>query len=385
MAKAYQIVIIFLFVVIFLPSLASAATLSISPASGTYEVGERVVVKVLVSSSDVQFNAVSGALSFPPSIFQIESVSKASSVLNFWVSEPAFSKTANTVKFEGISLGGFQGFSGTVVTVALRAINPGSGNIAFQSGQVLANDGQGTDITGNLSGGNFTVKEGTIKPLPPKQESPTVPVVEPERESEPEIIQPKPTLEAPEIMLGKNYGVESIQGRSDYAKAQTLVTFTAVDGVKVFIIGTADEKGAFSTLIPNSLKHGSYTVSAVMIKEDKTNSEASNTLVVTVGHIFSDISWQIWIVIVFLILSIIYLLVRSYDHFGKERNRINKLKNEVKDAENVIHKSFDLLREDVIDYDNQKLSNSEHKRMSSIKKDIMDAEKIITKEIKDIK
>lgn len=373
MAKVYLTIIFFLLFV-FGPSIAHAATLSISPPSGTFEVGERVIVKVIVSSNDVQFNAVSSNILFPSSIFAIESVSKTNSILNFWVTEPVVLKSSNAVKFEGLSLGGFQGFTGTVVTVALRALYVGSGKVVFQSGQVLANDGQGTDITGNLVSATFSVVEAKIKSKVPEPEPPLAP----------EILQPAPTLKAPEIVLSTKYGVPAILGSSDYPNAQVLITFIAEDGAKVFILGVSDTDGSFNLLVPHSLKSGSYTVSSVIIKEDKTNSMTSNIIIIDVGNIFSDLGIEIWILILLLIIAILYLLLRIYLHFGKDKNINENIKNEVHDAENIVHKSFDIIREDVIDYDNEKLTDTEHKRMSGIKKDISDAEKIIDKKIKDI-
>ncbi len=377
--KVFPLIIfsVFLFVLFIIrPSTVEAATLSINPPTGNFEVGSRVSVKVIVTSG-VPFNAVSGTLSFPSSVFTVESVSKANSILDFWVTEPIVQKNPETVKFEGVVLGGFLGSSGTVITINLRAIKSGSGNFAFQSGQILANDGEGTDITGNLIGATYSVRETESKPIEKINPEPKEPFV-------PEVPQPKPTLKAPEIMLGSKYGAPAVLGISDYPKAQALVTFVAPDGAKVFILGSADNEGSFSLLVPNSLKRGTYTVSAVMVKEDKTNSDVSNTIVIKIGSIFSDIGWEVYGIMLLLILLILYLLWRVFHHITKGIDTNKDLKRELHEAENVIHKSFDILREDVIDYDNEKLSTTEHKRMAGIKKDISDAEKVITKEIKDI-
>lgn len=373
MAKIYSIIIFFLLFA-FSPFIVQAATLSISPQSGTFEVGERVIVKVIVSSNDVQFNAVSSNILFPSSIFAIESVSKTNSILNFWVTEPVVLKSSNTVKFEGLSLGGFQGFTGTVVTVALRALNVGSGKVSFQSGQVLANDGQGTDITGNLVSATFSVVEAKIKSKVP----------EPEPTLVPEILQPAPTLKAPEIMLGTKYGAQAIFGSSEYPKAQALITFVAQDGVKIFILGVADEDGSFNLFVPNSLKRGSYNVTAVMIKDDKTNSDTSNTVVVKIGSIISDITWEIWLFILLLIIAILYLLLRIYFHFQKNDKSSKSKKDELQKAEEVIHKSFNFLRDDVTDRARGIVSSVERTNVEELKKDIDSTEKVISKEIKDI-
>lgn len=363
----------FSFFLIFFAHTAFAANLSVSPVSGAFRVGDKIVIKVLVASR-VPINAISGVLNIPTSIFTIESISKSGSVLNFWVTEPNFSKGAGVLSFEGVTLGGFPGGTKTVVMATLRVISVGTGTITFKSGQILANDGAGTDITDLLTGATFSVKEAIPKTTTPK--------IEPM--PEPEISQPAPTLKAPEIALSAKYGVPAIIGASNYPKAQVLMTFIAQNGSKVFILDTADADGNFNLLVPNSLKRGFYTVTAVIIKEDKTNSTTSNTIIVKIGNIFSDLGWEIQLVILLLIIAILYLLLRAHSHFGKNKNIHKAIRREVNDAQNVAHRFFDILREDVIDYDNKKLTSVEHKRMSGIKKDIDDAEKVIDKEIKDI-
>ncbi len=370
-------IILFSVFLTFSATTAVAATLTVSPASGTYEVGDRVVVKVLVSSQH-PINAISGVLNIPTSLFTIESVSKAGSVLNFWVTEPSFSNGAGVLSFEGVSLEGFPGGTKTVITATLKATSTGTGSLTFKSGQILANDGAGSDVTDSLNGATFSVKEATVKP--PK------PTLTPEPAPVPEVVeQPVPTLKAPEILLSEKYGTQSIMGTSNYPKSQVLLTFVAEDGAKVFILGMADADGSFNVLVPNSLKAGTYTVTAVMIQEDKTNSDISNAIVIVVGNIFSDVGWQIWLVFGLLVVSILYLLIRVYSHFGKNKDvNISNSKNKLREAEEIVHKSFDILREDVIEYGNERLPNAERKHISEIKKDIIEAEKIIDKKIKDM-
>jgi hypothetical protein len=386
MVKIYPIkikVILFLSVFIFSPFIAQAATLSINPATGIFETGEHIAVKIVATSDNAPFNAVSGLVSFPTSIFSIESISKINSVLNFWVTEPVISNNAGTVKFEGLSLGGFTGSTGTIITINLRATKAGSGKVSFVSGQILANDGTGTDITGNLNGATFSVKETTSKIATPQPKTIPPPVV-PLPTLIPETPQPLPTLKAPEIMLGTKYGAGAIIGSSDYPKTQALITFVAENGTKIFILGVADGDGSFNILIPNSLKHGSYTVTAEMIKEDKTNSDASNTIIVQVGSIISDITWEIWLIIALLIISILYLILRIYFHFKKNGNTDDSVKNELQKTENVIKGSFDILRDDVTDRAQGIVSSVERTNIEELKKDIDSTEKVITKEIKNI-
>jgi hypothetical protein len=362
-------VIIFFSIFIFSPYVANAATISLMPATGSYEVGDRVTLRVVVSSN-TPFNAVSGVLTFPSPVFSVDSVSKAGSVLDFWVTEPVVSTSSATIKFEGVALGGPVS-SGTIIVVNLRANSVGSGTFAFRSGQILANDGEGTDITGNLVGATFSVKEATIKPVAPKTEIPKA--VE-------EVSQPKPTLHAPEIVYKKRFGEPSILGTSEYKNTQALVTFITKDGTKVFVVTTSDGEGSFNIGVPHSFKRGFYNVTAVMVKTDKTNSEVSDTILIEVGSIFSDIGFEVKIMMACLLIAFLYLLIGIYFHLKKDKNKHKNIKKEMLDVENVVRKSLDILREDIIEEENQKSTLVERKRMMEIKKEIDTAEKVIKKE-----
>lgn len=139
------------------PHAAEAANLFITPASGTYNVGDTISAKVAVSS-DTSVNAVSAGLSFSNDTLSVLSISKSGSFISFWAQEPSFSSQAGTVDVEGVSLGsGYTGSSGTVVTVVFRAKAAGDAYVSFRSGSILANDGQGTDVTENRRGANYTI------------------------------------------------------------------------------------------------------------------------------------------------------------------------------------------------------------------------------------
>jgi len=146
------------FFFLFSPTVVQAATLYFSPASGAYEVGSLVTVNVYVSSAAQSLNAASGVISFSTEKLETVSLSKAGSIFNLWVQEPAFSNTLGTVNFEGIVLNpGFVGSSGKVISVTFRIKAAGSTRIIFSSGSVLANDGKGTNILAEMSEANFSV------------------------------------------------------------------------------------------------------------------------------------------------------------------------------------------------------------------------------------
>lgn len=371
---------------LFLPSLAHAATLSFSPPSSTFEVGDLVTIKVMVSSS-APINAVSGSVLIPASLFSVESISKSGSILNFWVSEPSFARGSNTLTFEGVALGGFSGGTGSVITMELRALSSGSGVLTFTSGQVLANDGQGTNVTSALNKAVFSVE--------PKKEIIVDPVVLMEVETEEEagasdededVVEEEVTqelaLRAPEIVLSRRVGENMIEGSSDYARAQVLLTFVSDTGEKVFVMGDTDDNGDFVFSIPSSLKSGDYTISAVVIREDLTYSPPSNTVDTTVGSIFSDISSEMRVYIGILLLVLMYLLVRNVFMFVRNKNIRNHIDEETEEAKDILRRSFKVLKSDI----KRGMKDAGDKEIFiDLKEDLGEAEELISKEIEDIR
>jgi len=246
----------------------------------------------------------------------------------------------------------------------------GVASFDFKNVSILANDGKGTDVTSGISGGTVSITAPVE--TKPAESKPTQ--AEPVATSSPNSEPVSRGLRAAEIFAGTKYGAPAIIGSSEHAQSQVLLTFNALDGTKIFINGDADETGSFSILVPNTLKRGSYRVSATMINTDGTSSVPSNEISIQVGNIFSDVPWQIWVMIALLVLLVIYLLLRILFHFKKNRKLPVGNKSKVDNAEKVVRKTFNVLRED--------LTKRQHR--PELKKDIDDVEKIIEGEIKDL-
>jgi hypothetical protein len=179
-SKVFQIGAIS-FVFLF-PFFTHAADLSISPSSGSYSVGKTFPVNIFVSTPSDSINAVSGTLTFPSDKLQVVSVSKISSILTLWVSDPSYSNSDGTVNFEGVVPNpGFIGSSGRVVTVNFKVIAAGAGSVKWSAGSVLANDGSGTNVLHNLNTANFTLVAGGSAPVvaPPTAVVPATPTPTP--------------------------------------------------------------------------------------------------------------------------------------------------------------------------------------------------------------
>ena len=149
-----------------LPSVTSAASLVVSPRTGTFEAGSTFPVAIIVDASDAAFNAVSGRLAYPADMLEVTSISKSQSVISLWVQEPAFSNAAGSVSFEGIVLNpGYKGSNGKVITVQFRAKKTGSAAVSFSTAEVLANDGIGTNILSSMGRGNYTLIAKVVAPV----------------------------------------------------------------------------------------------------------------------------------------------------------------------------------------------------------------------------
>ena len=158
MKKILLILIIFGFFFI-IPSVeAASASLYLSPPSGTYGVDSTFSIKVKVNSGGKFINAVEGTLIFNPAELDITKISKSNSIFSLWTAEPTFSNSTGDIIFGGGTPSNFIGTSGAVITITFKAKASASANVSFSSGSVLAADGKGTNILGNMNNGIYTLK-----------------------------------------------------------------------------------------------------------------------------------------------------------------------------------------------------------------------------------
>lgn len=144
---------------------ADAASLHLSPPSGWYGIGRSFDVVLYVDSEGRAVNAVEGVLSFDPELLQVQSVTSPDSIFNLNVQDAEYSNTDGTVHWTGVILNpGYTGTSGNMLTVTFRGVGKGTAEVSYAAAQVLANDGEGTDILTSTSGGSYTVGPGWVVP-----------------------------------------------------------------------------------------------------------------------------------------------------------------------------------------------------------------------------
>lgn len=156
------------------PFVADAATLFMSPSTGTLRTGEAFTATVRVNTQGGAVNAAEGTLRFDPNFLRVESLTADGSIFNLNVQDPEFSNTQGTVNFAGVILNpGYTGASGTLLTIRFTARSAGTAAVTFTSGAVLANDGFGTNTLSTMSGANYVIVGQQPAPPPTAPEEPS--------------------------------------------------------------------------------------------------------------------------------------------------------------------------------------------------------------------
>lgn len=146
-------------------SYAYAATVIVSPASGTYTSGQSFTATIQVNPQGKSINAVEAKLSFDNTKLSVVSVSKTGSAFSLWTTEPKFSNSAGTIDFGGGSPSPFSSIS-TIMTVTFRATAEGSADVKVVSASALAADGLGTDVYSGSTNATYTIGAAATTPTP---------------------------------------------------------------------------------------------------------------------------------------------------------------------------------------------------------------------------
>jgi hypothetical protein len=139
-----------------LPQVSRAATLYVSPASGSFSVGSSFTVRVLTNTQGASVNTAEVNLSYSVDTLELVRVSAGSDFPLQTPGSPA--KTASGAFFSGgIPMPGYTGNSGVVGVMTFRAKSQGRATVSIGSGKVLLNDGQGTDALNGTANASYTI------------------------------------------------------------------------------------------------------------------------------------------------------------------------------------------------------------------------------------
>lgn len=382
----------FLFLIFFART-ASAASLNLVPSSGSYEVGDTINVRVVLSSPTQSANAVSATIDFPRALLSLNSISKSNSLVSLWAQDPIYSNTNGTANFEGVILNGYTGSNGTIITLSFKAKAAGNANIKFTSSPILANDGLGTNISTGSGQANFNISKAVEKIVQPASATTPAPIA-------------VPVVEGVSTPVFTDYSTNAREGDflvvKGLADPSTDILITS-DGIVISTSGIAhesktikvDNTGIF-TYVSERVNNGTYTIIAQARNEDGVLSEKSLPIKISVASSLQNNSVPISIIntfstiipIIGLIILLILLMIWGWHHILHYREYMHKRLAEVRD---ITTKSFGILDEDVKDEIKifkkikalESLTKEERLFINQFKKDIEAAEKTILNEMKE--
>lgn len=168
-----------------------AATLSISPASGTYTTGDTIEIQVNIDTEGEEINALQGVLSYPTDMLQgVGDISYSTPpLINIWVVEPEFNN--GTVNFVGGIIAGFTG-TGNIFNASFRVLDAGDILLRISDAVVLTHDENPTDVFESAQDANYIAVGPPVEPEPEPVE-PGEPVEPPPGEPLPD--EPPPSDE----------------------------------------------------------------------------------------------------------------------------------------------------------------------------------------------
>lgn len=135
------------------------ASIYLSPAQGTFEVGSTFDISFFVSTGGDDINAVRLDLKFPADKLQIVKPTTGNSFISIWITQPEYSNTAGSATFQGgLPSPGINTTAGLITTITFRVKASGPAIISvLNSSQVLANDGHGTNVLTSFGKGSYNL------------------------------------------------------------------------------------------------------------------------------------------------------------------------------------------------------------------------------------
>lgn len=348
MIRFYKKLIILFSLSLLVPLIANAqGTLTLSPSSGSYKVGESFSVLVNLNSGGESVNASTGQISFDNTRLQVVSLGYSQSIFNLWAENPSFSNSAGTINFSGgLPSPGFTGASGGVLRITFKAKAIGQAPANFLSGSILANDGQGTNIADTLRGALYNINPADTgaKDIIKTEELP-VSVAQSNPVEVPIITNWPKELKAGQSLTIEGLGMPltkiSIILEKGTENSVNEYTFSGSDGKFKFTYDKQVETGYYRLWARNVLDNGSTSGLS-----DPITVEITAPTFIKIGSLVLDY----FTIMVTLLFIIILLIIVFIIHWLYSRRSKNKRNVEADEAQEVLHQSFETLKKGLSDY-----------------------------------
>ena len=145
----YGAPIIFLLLIGTTSTLAAGNAYLFSTPSTLFPAVDDSVPITLDVATKSAINAAGGTITFNSDVLHADSITRTGSIVDLWSEEPVISNESGTIHFSGgIITANTQstGVHGTVLLINFRAMKPGKITITLKDGELLANNGEGTNV-----------------------------------------------------------------------------------------------------------------------------------------------------------------------------------------------------------------------------------------------
>lgn len=286
MIKFLKFKISFLICFLFLFTLpVLAAKIEIESDVQTIEKGIEFEVDFLINTEEQEINALEGKIFFPDQYLEIKEIKEGNSVISFWVEKP-FQNKPGEISFSGIIPGGYYGNQGLALSLIFLAQEKGSGSIGIKDLRILANDGQGTEVSSISSSFEFIVFDQSTT-IQEKESLPEDNVL-------PEKFQPRLSQD-PDIFDGQWFIVFDTKDKG-----------SGIDYFQVCEGKESCQKAESPYLLKNQKLNQDIIVKAV----DKSGNEIVS-VIPKQKSFFNDNSYLIFLILVILIYSFVRFLKKE--------------------------------------------------------------------------
>jgi len=134
--------------------------------SAKIPVGQSTSVDININT-ETAVNAVGATVKYPPDMVQIVSISKEKTFLDLWTEDTAIREDDGEIHFSGGTLkpGGLKG-TGTILTISLKALKPGTVHIFFKDAEIYAHNGTGLVVDRDTRSISYEVTPPTTVSAP---------------------------------------------------------------------------------------------------------------------------------------------------------------------------------------------------------------------------
>ncbi len=144
----------------------SEADMYLSPSSGSFKVGEPIVVNLRVRS-DIPTNVFAGDLRFNPDYLAVDKIDYNTSIADLWAIEPWYKNGEGTLQFAGGTTR-VEGFIGDeqLLTITFKSIAKGETTLELFDANILKHDGLGSEVSliENTIDALFSLDKEELKP-----------------------------------------------------------------------------------------------------------------------------------------------------------------------------------------------------------------------------